>query len=84
MAQQSCVSVNSKGLNTHPWGTLVFMMVVSDEFLPTLTVCGLSVRKSSNQLPNGVLMPIAPSLTVLKAELKSVNSIRTYLFCFPD
>ena len=69
----------------------MFMMVVSEEFLATLTVCGLSVRKSSNQLYSGVLMPIAPSLfvrcwgmTVLKAELKSMNSVHQNCLCFPD
>ena len=85
LAQQSCViSVNSRGDNIHPWGTLVFTMMVSEVFLPTHTVCGLSVRKSSSQLQSGVLMLISLSLftrcwgmTVLKAELKSMNSIHT-------
>ena len=78
LVQQSCViSVNSRGDNTHPWGTPVFTMMVSEEFLPTLTVCGLSVRKSSSQLQNGVLMPISLSLFtrcwgMMKVELKSM------------
>ncbi|XP_034033944.1 LOW QUALITY PROTEIN: BTB/POZ domain-containing protein KCTD7 [Thalassophryne amazonica] len=47
LAQQSWViRVNSRGLNTHPWGTPVFMMVVCEEFLPTLTVCDLLMSQA--------------------------------------
>ena len=75
--------MNSRGDSTHPCGTPVFMMVVAEELFPTLTVCGLLVRKSSSQLHSEVLMPILLSLstrcwgmTVLNAELKSMNNIR--------
>ncbi len=77
-------SVNRRGLSTQPWGALVLNIRVEEERLPIGTDRGLFVRKSSIQLQRVVLMPRVFSFPVsfmgeivLKAELKSTNSILT-------
>ena len=62
----------------------VFRIRVEEVWFSDLSDCGLLVRKSSIQLQREVLMPRSLSLViglegimVLKAELKSMNSILT-------
>ena len=64
----------------------MFRVIVEEERLPNLTAWGLLVRKSIIQLQTELLMPSWLSLeislegiTVLNAELKSINSILTYV-----
>lgn len=72
------------GLSTQPWGTPMFRFSEKEVMLLRLTACGLCVRKSNIQLKRDVLMPSplilqirSAGIIVLKAELKSINSILT-------
>src|SRR4029434_715838 len=91
MVLEPCTAVQSwvkrewrRGLSTQPCGTPVFRMRVEEVWFSTLTDWGLLDRKSSIQLQREVLIPRSLSfvislegMTVLKAELKSMNSILT-------
>lgn len=88
MEEQSWVKrVYSNGLSTHPCGTPVFRGSVVEKRLFNLTIWGLLIRKSNIQLQMDMLMPSlcnfmirSDGLTVLKAELKSMNNILAYEF----
>src|SRR4029434_9760427 len=74
------------GLNTQPCGAPVLSVRLVEVMLPSRTACGLSVRKFSIQLHMEGLMFRSCSCMmsldgtmVLKAELKSMKSIRTYV-----
>jgi hypothetical protein len=73
-----------RGLSTQPCGTPVFRFRVEEMKLSNLTEWGLLVRKSKVQLQREGLISGSWSLvtslegmTVLNAELKSMNSILT-------
>jgi len=68
--------LNSRGLSTQPWGVPVLTILVPDVWVPTLTVWGLSVRKSWTQLQREGASPRMRSFsaslvgrTMLNAEL---------------
>ncbi len=77
---------NRIGLSTQPCGTPVFRVRTEEVWLLILTDCGLLVRKSRVQLQREGMMPRSMSLeisldgiTILKEELKSMNSILAYV-----
>ena len=76
----------SRGLNTQPCGAPVLSVRLEEVMLPSRTACGLPVRKFSIQLHMERLMFRSCSFMmsldgtmVLKAELMSIKSIRTYV-----
>ncbi|XP_034023464.1 uncharacterized protein C3orf67 homolog [Thalassophryne amazonica] len=88
LGRQSQVNkVNSRGLRMQPWGEPVFKDMTLEVLFHTWTDWVLPVRKSSSQLHKGVLRPSwlnfhtrSWGLIVFNAELKSRNSIRTWVF----
>lgn len=84
-AVQSCVSrVNSSGPSTQPCGDPVLSLTTLEVLFPMKTDYGLSVRKSKIQMQREVFIPCESNfftsswgMTVLNAELKSINSILT-------
>lgn len=78
--------IKRAGLSMHPCGVPVFRMRVDDVLSPILTTCGLLVKKSLIHEHSEVGRPKLRSLCtslwgiiVLNAELKSTNSLLTYV-----
>lgn len=77
-------------LRTHPSGAPVFGVRETDVRLPTLTFCGLLARKSKileqivvhNSRWLSICISLCVANSMLKAELKSTNSILTYVLGF--
>ena len=69
-------------MRTHHCGVPVFRMTVDDVWPPILRFCGLVLRKPSIHVHSELSKPRLLSLrrmTVLNAELKSTNSVLTYV-----